>query len=122
MNLELKEKEKLSEFLEELEDTTVISMALKALSNANRRKILAEILRYEARSNAPMPYSEIKKMLNMPSNKLAYHLKLLRQAGLIEQLTDFALDNPNKETEFWSFYETSPLALLILKASFEIAR
>jgi len=122
MSPEVQEKIKMSELLEELEDTTVIAMVLKALSADERRKILAVLLRHEASSSEPMSYSELKKALNMPSNRLAYHLKLLRQAGLIEQLTDFALDNPTKDTGYWSFYETSPLATLVLRACLTMAK
>jgi len=99
-----------------LEGTGVLTLVFRALHSQLRTGILSVLLRHEATSENPMSYTELKHNLgNIASNKLAYHLDLLQEAGLIKQLTKLSLANASEETSYRSFYKTSALTVLVLR-------
>lgn len=87
-----------------------------ALNIQKRRHILAVLFTYEATHNKPMAYAELRKKTKLSSNDLAYHLKVLRQAGLVEQVTPFPLKNATRRTGYRSYYKTTALALMVMNA------
>lgn len=120
MKIMAPDKKNLSQTIRQNEE--FLEMITEALSDKHRRTILAVLLRHEAVKNEPMSYAELMKKVNLPSNKLAYHLKVLRQAGMVRQLTDLPLENASAKTGYRSFYQTTAFALMVLEALFTHAK
>ena len=64
---------------------------LKALSNPIRREILTML---EMRRNARG--TDLAEALNIPSNKVSFHLRVLAEAGLIEEAPELARDRRDR--------------------------
>ncbi len=61
---------------------TELTAVLKALSDPNRLRIFAELMKGDSCNG------ELKENLNLPSNLLSHHLRVLNEAGLISSRRD----------------------------------
>lgn len=111
----LDQKKRLAQHLSQ--DSRVLARVLNALRDKQRRRILGALFLYEASNKgSPMPYTQLLRETRLSSNRLAFHLKVLRQAGLVQQLTSFPLKNASAKTGYRSFYQTTALALMVVEA------
>lgn len=72
-------------------DQQLTTAMLKAYANPLRRAIMREL---SVRPHARLV--DLSKLLDEPANKLAFHLKQLAAAGLIEEAPEFARDNRDR--------------------------
>lgn len=91
-------------------------LILKAINDEKRLKILGVLFSHEAEHDQPMAYTKLLKETGLPSNELAYHLKILCQAGLVQQLTPLPLKNATRKTGYRSYYQTTGLAIMVMRA------
>ena len=74
-----------------LEDSTMTTAMLKAMANPLRREILTALNRYEYARAA-----DLSKDLEIPANKLSFHLRVLADAGLIHEAPEYARDRRDR--------------------------
>ncbi len=74
-----------------LEENTMTTAMLKAMSNPLRREILSALNRYEYARAA-----DLAEDLEVPANKLSFHLRVLAEAGLIEEAPEHARDRRDR--------------------------
>lgn len=70
-----------------------------------------DILRKLDDNNPSMSYTELKKTFNMNPNTLRYHLKVLREAGLVSN----TYEKRGSKSEY-SFYSNTDLGKRVLEA------
>lgn len=70
----------------------------KALSDETRLRIMGSLLR----SNGPLCECEIVPAFGLSQSTISYHLKVLREAGLVEA----------DRRGVWAYYRVNPRALL----------
>lgn len=63
-------------------DAAEVTAVLKALSDPNRLRIFAELMRGDTCNG------ELKDNLQLPSNLLSHHLRVLNEAGLVDSRRD----------------------------------
>ncbi|MGO1590919.1 MAG: ArsR/SmtB family transcription factor [Ancrocorticia sp.] len=74
-----------------LEESTMTTAMLKAMSNPLRRQILTALNRYEYARAA-----DLATDLEVPANKLSFHLRVLADAGLIKEAPEQARDRRDR--------------------------
>ena len=63
-------------------ELTELTAVLKALSDPNRLRIFAELMRGDSCNG------ELKENLKLPANLLSHHLRVLNEAGLVSSRRD----------------------------------
>lgn len=75
----------------ELEEPSASTAVLKALANPIRRAILKALLRLESARA-----TDLSRELDVPANKLSFHLRTLADAGLIREDPSLARDKRDR--------------------------
>jgi ArsR family transcriptional regulator, arsenate/arsenite/antimonite-responsive transcriptional repressor len=84
-------------------DEEMITAVFKALADPNRRRIFANLMR------GPSCNGWLNEQLGLAPNLLSHHLKVLREAGLIQDRRD-VVDGR------WVYYQVNPDTLTHLQA------
>jgi len=85
-----------------------MASGFKALSDETRLRIMGSLLR----SNGPLCECEIVPAFGLSQSTISYHLKVLREAGLVEA----------DRRGVWAYYRVNPRALLgVVKELAELA-
>lgn len=87
------------------EDAEMITAVFKALADPNRRRIFANLMR------GPSCNGWLNEQLGLAPNLLSHHLKVLREARLIQDRRD-VVDGR------WVYYQVNPTTLTHLQAWF----
>ncbi len=74
-----------------LDDNTMTTAMLKAMANPLRREILAALHSYDYARAA-----DLARDLDVPANKLSFHLRVLAEAGLIHEAPEHARDRRDR--------------------------
>jgi ArsR family transcriptional regulator len=93
-------------FIDDERMLSEVSSILKALSDPNRLKIFARLMRGDSCNG------ELKKELGLAPNLLSHHLRVLSKAGLIESRRDFVDGR-------WIYYSVSREAAARWQAWFD---
>lgn len=74
-----------------LDENTMTTAMLKAMANPLRREILTALNRYDYARAA-----DLSEDLDVPANKLSFHLRVLADAGLIHEAPEHARDRRDR--------------------------
>jgi hypothetical protein len=100
----------------------LLERVTECLKSGRRRAVLQVLLEWEAASpSRPAAFTEVLQNLDgWEKNDLAYHLRLLCRAGLLERVTDlFQSDDQDQAAgtgpQLRVFYRTTPILRRILR-------